>query len=346
MTGSVPGRYLGVPVREAAAAFPEPTDPTMENSILDFEQPIIELEKRIDDMRSYAEVANVDLADEIAKLERKAERLRRDIYSKLTRWQRVQLARHPNRPYTLDYIKALFSDWIELHGDRCFADDKAIVAGFASLEGSPLCVVGHQKGRDTKERIYRNFGQPHPEGYRKALRVMQLAARRGLPIVSFIDTQGAYPGIGAEERGQAEAIAVNLREMALLPVPIMAVVIGEGGSGGAIGIGVADRVWAQENSYYAVITPEGCASILWRTRDEAPKAADAMKITAADLLEQGLVDGIIPEPDGGAHRAPEAAAAEVARVLRAGLGELRLLDAETLVEQRIARYASIGVWSE
>lgn len=315
----------------------------MENSALEFEKPIIELEKRIADMRSYAAVERIDLADEIAKLERKVERLREEVYSNLTRWQRVLLARHPDRPYTLDYIRLMFTDWIELHGDRTFADDKAIVAGFATFEGRTLCVIGHQKGRDTKARIFRNFGQPHPEGYRKALRVMQLAARHGRPVVTFIDTQGAYPGIGAEERGQAEAIAVNLREMSLLPVPIVSFVIGEGGSGGALGIGVADRIYAQENAYYSVITPEGCASILWRTRDEAEKAADAMKIAARDLEELGIVDAIIPEPQGGAHRAPEAAAGQLASRLQTTLEELTALTPDVLIARRIDKYAAIGV---
>lgn len=318
----------------------------MEPTGLDFEKPIIELEKRITDMRSYAEVERLDLSDEIAKLEKKVEKLRKDIYSKLTRWQRVLLARHQDRPYTLDYVNLLFTDWVELHGDRAFADDKAIITGFASFGGRSVCVVGHQKGRDTKERIFRNFGQPNPEGYRKALRIMQLAERHGRPIVTFIDTQGAYPGIGAEERGQAEAIAVNLREMALFGVPIVSVVIGEGGSGGALGIGVADRVYAQENSYYSVITPEGCASILWRTRDEAAKAADAMKIVASDLIERGLVDGIIPEPDGGAHRAPESAAREIGKVLEGTLAELSALDPVDLVDQRVEKFGKIGIFTE
>jgi acetyl-CoA carboxylase carboxyl transferase subunit alpha len=315
----------------------------MENSALEFEKPIIELEKRIADMRSYAAVERIDLSSEIAKLERKVERLREEVYSNLTRWQRVLLARHPDRPYTLDYIGLMFTDWIELHGDRNFADDKAILTGFASFEGRTVCVIGHQKGRDTKARIYRNFGQPHPEGYRKALRVMQLASRYGRPIVTLIDTQGAYPGIGAEERGQAEAIAVNLREMALMPVPIISFVIGEGGSGGALGIGVADKIFTQENAYYSVITPEGCASILWRTRDEAEKAADAMKIVARDLDELGVVDGIVPEPQGGAHRAPEAASGQLAKVLSSSLEELSALDPDTLVAQRVEKYAAIGV---
>lgn len=318
----------------------------MEYTALDFEKPIIELERRIADMRSYASVEKIDLADEIAKLSRKVERLREDVYSNLTRWQRVALARHPDRPYTLDYVKLMFSDWIELHGDRHFADDKAIVTGFASFKGRSVAVIGHQKGRDTNDRIFRNFGQPRPEGYRKALRIMQLASRRNLPIVTFIDTQGAYPGIGAEERGQAEAIAVNLREMAVLPVPIVSIVIGEGGSGGALGIGVTNRIYAMENSYYSVITPEGCASILWRTRDEAASAADAMKVTARDLLEFNILDGIIEEPGGGAHRAPNLAAEGISTTLQGALDELCSLTADALIEQRIEKYANIGVYSE
>ena len=318
----------------------------MDRFTLDFEKPIIELERRIADMRSYASVERIDLGEEIVKLERKVAHLREEVYSNLTRWERVQLARHPDRPYTLDYIELMFTDWIELHGDRTFADDKAIVAGFATFEGSSVAVVGHQKGRDTKQRIYRNFGQPRPEGYRKALRIMQLAARYGRSVVTFIDTQGAYPGVGAEERGQAEAIAVNLREMALLPVPIVSLVIGEGGSGGALGIGVADRIYALEYTYYSVITREGCASILWRSADHAPKAAEAMKITASDLDEFGVIDGIVPEPGGGAHRAPQKSAEELAAVLRESLDELRQLEPQILVERRLEKYASIGVFSE
>ncbi len=318
----------------------------MDGFILEFERPIIELERRIADMRSYASVERIDLGDEIVKLEKKVESLREEVYSNLTRWQRVQLARHPDRPYTLDYIEMMFSDWIELHGDRAFADEKAIVSGFATFDGRSVAVIGHQKGRDTKQRIYRNFGQSRPEGYRKALRIMLLAARSGRSVVTFIDTQGAYPGVGAEERGQAEAIAVNLREMAVLPVPIVSLVIGEGGSGGALGIGVADRIYTQENTYYSVITPEGCASILWRSAEHAPRAADAMKITASDLDEIGIVDGIVPEPGGGAHRAPDDAAEQLSQVLKSALDELEELDPETLVEKRLQKYASIGTFSE
>ena len=313
---------------------------------LDFEQPILELERRIADMRSYASVEKIDLADEIVKLERKVERLRAEVYSNLSRWQRVALARHPDRPYTLDFIEMMFTDWIELHGDRHFADDKAIIAGLASFDGRSIAIIGHQKGRDTNDRIFRNFGQPRPEGYRKALRIMQLAVRRGIPIVTFIDTQGAYPGIGAEERGQAEAIAVNLREMAIMPVPIVSLVIGEGGSGGALGIGVANHIYALENSYYSVITPEGCASILWRTRDHADRAADAMKITARDLMEFNILDGIVEEPGGGAHRAPKLAAEGLTTTLGIALDELTRLTPEAVIEQRIGKYTSIGVFIE
>jgi acetyl-CoA carboxylase carboxyl transferase subunit alpha len=318
----------------------------MEYKALEFEKPIVELEKRIADMRSYAEVEHIDLSEEITRLERKAKKLRDEIYSDLTRWQRVQLARHPDRPYTLDYIERLFTDWIELHGDRTFADDKSIVAGFALFEGRNVAVIGHQKGRDTRDRIYRNFGQPHPEGYRKALRIMHLAARFHRPVITFIDTPGAFPGIGAEERGQAEAIAVNLREMSVLPVPIVSVVIGEGGSGGALGIGVGDRIYAQENAWYSVITPEGCASILWRTRDEAARAADAMRVAARDLEKMGIVDGIVPEPNGGAHRDPEAAAAEIGLVLRESLDDLSSISADDLVDYRIVKYARMGRFQE
>ncbi|HTZ11581.1 MAG TPA: acetyl-CoA carboxylase carboxyltransferase subunit alpha, partial [Candidatus Margulisiibacteriota bacterium] len=271
---------------------------------LDFEKPILELEKKIEELKAFVSDKNIDLSSEVRRLEEKLEHLKKDTYTNLSPWQKVQLARHPKRPYTLDYIGMILADFIELHGDRSFSDDKAIVAGFAKLDNQKLLVLGHQKGRDTKENLKRNFGCAHPEGYRKALRVMQLAEQAGLPILIFIDTPGAYPGIGAEERGQSQAIALNLREMVQLRVPIIAIVIGEGGSGGALGIGVADRVCVLENAYYSVISPEGCAAILWKDGSKAPEAAEVLKLTARDLLEREIIEEIVPEPLGGAHRDP------------------------------------------
>src|SRR6266480_6730063 len=270
---------------------------------LDFEKPIIELQNKLDDLRKHPEAHSlgISIEEEIKMMEAKLEETRRQIFSNLTAWQRVQLARHPKRPYTLDYLKSAFTDFRELHGDRAYAEDRAVVGGLAHLGEHKVMVVGTQKGRDTKENILRNFGSAHPEGYRKALRLMRLADKFGLPIIALIDTAGAYPGIGAEERHIAEAIAVNLREMTLLDVPIIAVVIGEGGSGGALGIGVADRVLILENAYYSVISPEGCAAIIWKDRAAAAKAAEALKISAKNLLEMGFVDEIISEPLGGAH---------------------------------------------
>ncbi len=256
---------------------------------LDFEKPIAELEKKIRELRSFTEEKHIDLSGEIKRLEEKLERLRKDIYGKLTPWQRVQISRHPHRPYTLDYIQLILKDFVEIHGDRAFRDDRAIISGFAKLDGQKIMVIGHQKGRDTKENLVRTFGCAHPEGYRKALRVMELAQKFDIPILIFIDTPGAYPGIGAEERGQAQAVAWNLKMMSGIRVPIVAVVIGEGGSGGALGIGVADRVCVLENAYYSVISPEGCAAILWKSSAKAPEAADALKLTAQDLLRFGVI---------------------------------------------------------
>src|ERR1041384_715199 len=277
---------------------------------LDFEKPIIELQNKLDDLKKHPEAhgLGISLEEEIKAMEVKLEETRRQVFSNLTAWQRVQLARHPKRPYTLDYLRETFADFRELHGDRLYAEDRAMVGGFARLNGHRVVVIGTQKGRDTKENILRNFGSAHPEGYRKALRLMKLADKFGLPIITLIDTAGAYPGIGAEERHIAEAIAVNLREMMLLQVPIIAAVIGEGGSGGALGIGVANRVLILENSYYSVISPEGCAAILWKERAAAAKAAEALKITAKDLLELGLVDEVVSEPLGGAHNDAESTA--------------------------------------
>jgi acetyl-CoA carboxylase carboxyl transferase subunit alpha len=313
---------------------------------LEFEKPLLELEQRIDELRSFADSQSIDVAKELRRLEAKADELRREIYGKLTRWQITQIARHPRRPYTLDYVKNIGIDFTELHGDRRFGDDEAIVAGLGFFGNRKVVIVGHQKGRDTKENILRNFGMAHPEGYRKALRVMALGAKFGRPIITFVDTPGAYPGIGAEERGQAEAIAVNLHEMSRLKVPIVVVVIGEGGSGGALGIGVGDRVMMLEYSIYSVISPEGCASILFRDAARAREAAEAMKITARDLLELGVIDEIVPEPSGGAHRDPALAAKTVAAAIERHLSELEGLSGEELIRRRLAKFMAMGEYRE
>ncbi len=314
--------------------------------VLEFEKPLVELEKRIQEMRDLSDSQNLELQEEIERLEAKARKLRQEIYAKLTRWQRVQLARHPDRPYTLDYVQRVFDDFFEIHGDRAFGDDPAIVTGLGHIEGQPVVLVGHQKGRDTKEKLYRNFGMPHPEGYRKALRAMRLAAKFNRPVVSLVDTPGAYPGIGAEERGQAEAIARNLFEMSRLPVPIVVIIIGEGASGGALGIGVGDRVLMLENTWYSVISPEGCAAILWRDAAKAPQAAEAMKLAPKDLLEMKVIDEIVPEPLGGAHRDPDGAAKIVKETILKEIEALKAVPAEQLVEQRIQKYARMGFWKE
>jgi acetyl-CoA carboxylase carboxyl transferase subunit alpha len=311
---------------------------------LDFEKPILELEQKIQELREHASERGLDGESELAELERKAESLRKEVYAQLTRYQRVQIARHPRRPYALDYIQKCFTDFRELHGDRHFADDPAIVGGPAYFEGRPVMVIGQQKGRDTKENLLRRFGMPNPEGYRKALRLMQMADRFRVPIVTLVDTPGAYPGLGAEERGQAEAIAVNLREMATFGVPIVTVVIGEGGSGGALAIAVADRVLMFENSVYSVISPEGCASILWRDGKQGAKAAEALRLAAADLVTLGIVDGVMPEPPGGAHRDPDAAAATFAGTLRENLRALDGVGPEELVRRRGERFRGMGVF--
>ncbi len=316
----------------------------MARVILDFEKPIIELEQKIAEMRSYSD--NLDIAEEINKLEAKVDQVRRTVYSNLTRWQRVQLARHPDRPYTLDYIRLITTDFTELNGDRHFADDKAIVAGFGRIDKEAVLIVGHQKGRDTKSNIERNFGMPNPEGYRKALRLMQLAVKFRKPIITLLDTPGAYPGIGAEERGQAEAIARNLLEMSHLPVPIIVVIIGEGASGGALGIGVGDRILMFENAWYSVIAPESCSSILWRSWEYKEQAAEALKLTAEDLKEQGIVDRIVPEPMGGAHRDPEKAAQTLKAILLEELRALKKVKPEKLVQERIAKFSAMGSWKE
>lgn len=316
----------------------------MPNIVLDFEKPVAELERRIAELRELA--ASDDMNEEITRLEERARQLRAEIYSNLTRWQRVLLARHPSRPYTLDYVRLMMPDFIELHGDRAFADDPAIVAGVGTLEGIPVTLIGHQKARDTREKIRRNFGMPNPEGYRKALRLMKMAARFGRPVITLVDTPGAYPGLGAEERGQAEAIARNLLEMAHLPVPIIVVIIGEGASGGALGIGVGDRILMLENTWYSVITPEGCAAILYRDSAFAPQAAEAMKVTPNDLLELSVIDRILKEPAGGAHNDHEGAAAIVCSAIVEELRALESLTPDQLIRQRIDKFSQMGVWTE
>ena len=309
---------------------------------LDFEKPITELETKIAELKNLGKKRKVDLDPEIKKLEQKVAKMKEDIYSKLTDWQRVQIARHPLRPYTLDYINMMTSEYIELHGDRLFADDLALVGGFARLNGHRIMIMGHQKGRDTKDNIRRNFGCAHPEGYRKAMRLMKLAEKFGLPVVVLIDTPGAYPGVGAEERGQAQAIAENLMDMAQLKTPVIAIVIGEGGSGGALGVAVADRVLMLQNAYYSVISPEGCASILWRSSTKAPEAANALKLTGEHLLKYEIVDEVVPEPEGGAHRDPEAIAAQLKKAILKNLKEIISLSPQQLLNQRYEKFRRIG----
>ncbi|HET9854516.1 MAG TPA: acetyl-CoA carboxylase carboxyltransferase subunit alpha [Methylomirabilota bacterium] len=311
---------------------------------LEFEKPLLELENRIAELRASEEP--LEARDEIAKLEERLARQQQRVYSSLTAWQRAQIARHPKRPHTLDLINLLLEDWVELHGDRVFGDDKAIVGGLATFDGEPVVLIGHQKGRDTRENIARNFGMPHPEGYRKALRLMQLAAKFGKPIITFIDTPGAYPGLGAEERGQAEAIARNLREMAGLPTPVICVVTGEGGSGGALAIGVGNRVLMLEYAVYSVISPEGCAAILWGDAAKAPEAAELMRVTAPDLLKLRVIDAIVPEPVGGAHRNWEATAASLRAALRDQLWQLKSKSEAELIEERQEKFRRIGVFEE
>jgi len=309
---------------------------------LEFDKPVVELKNKIKELEDFSKKANVDLSTEIEKLEKRLEKLEKDIYENMKPWDRVQIARHPSRPTTLDYIPYLFTDFMELHGDRTFGDDAAIVAGIAKFKGLPVTVIGHQRGKDTKENIHRNFGMPHPEGYRKALRLMQQADKFRRPIVCFIDTKGAYPGKAAEERGQSEAIAKNLFEMASLKVPVICIVIGEGGSGGALALGVGNHMHMLENSTYSVISPEGAASILWKDSNQAKQAAEKMKITAPDLKELGIVDTIIPEVRGGAHHDVEAQAGEIEQVLFASLKELKSMTEDELVEHRYNKFKSIG----
>ena len=316
---------------------------------MDFEKPIVELERKIDELKHSAGERAVNVDDEIASLARKLSELRGDIYKNLTPIQRVQVARNVRRPFMLDYVARIFTDFIELHGDRAFRDDAAIVGGWARLDGETVMLVGHQRGHDTKENLKRNFGMPHPEGYRKALRLMKLAEKFHVPVLTFIDTPGAYPGLGAEERGQSEAIARNLLEMSQLQVPIIATVIGEGGSGGALALGVADRVLMMENAVYSVITVEGCAAILWKdgkSPEMRDRAANALRITAPDLIEMRVVDEIVPEPEGGAHANHEAAARSLADVLNTNLEELRKLRPERLVRRRRQKYLRMGQWAE
>ncbi|MBI5205722.1 MAG: acetyl-CoA carboxylase carboxyltransferase subunit alpha [Nitrospirae bacterium] len=314
---------------------------------LEFEKPIEELELKIEELKLLSDRKDMDIASAVKKLEKKAKELRSEIFSNLTPWQKTLLARHPDRPYTLDYINLLSKDFIELHGDRRFADDPAIVGGFATINGASIMLIGHQKGRGTKERIYRNFGQPQPEGYRKALRLMRLAERFKKPIVTFIDTPGAYPGIGAEERGQSEAIATNLMEMSRIKTPITSIVIGEGGSGGALALGVADRIYMLEHSVYSVISPEGCAAILWKKNGdidskEFSKAADALRLTAQDLIGFRIIDDIIPEPLGGAQRDPEAVAKNILEIILKTTEELSAKTTGKLTEERYKRLRKIG----
>ncbi len=324
----------------------------MIRNYLEFEKPLEELELKIEDLKRISDGKDLDLSGEIRKLEKKAKDLRTEIFSNLSPWQKTLVARHPDRPYTLDYIAMMTADFVELHGDRRFADDKAVVGGLARIQDMPVVIIGHQKGRGTKERIRRNFGQPHPEGYRKAMRLMELAEKFKRPIVTLIDTPGAYPGIGAEERGQAEAIAFNLMSMSRLRVPIVAVVIGEGGSGGALALSVADRIYMLEHSVYSVISPEGCAAILWKKNgsdlapDDFSRAADALKLTAQDLLRFKVIDEVITEPLGGAHRDPDQAAKTIGEKIVASLDELRTKTPGKLLEERYKRLRRIGSFLE
>jgi acetyl-CoA carboxylase carboxyl transferase subunit alpha len=315
---------------------------------LDFEKPIVELQSKLEDLKNHPEhhSLTISLEEEVALMEKKIDEMRRQVFSNLSAWDRIKIARHPKRPFTLDYLQSSFTDFTELHGDRLFAEDRAVVGGFACLGPHRAVVLGTQKGRDTKENILRNFGSAHPEGYRKALRLMQMADKFGLPIITLIDTAGAYPGIGAEERHIAEAIAVNLREMMSFEVPIIAAVIGEGGSGGALGIGVADRVLILENAYYSVISPEGCAAILWKDRSAAAKAAEALKITARHLRELGLVDDVVPEPLGGAHTDADKTAETLREYLLKHLEEVLKLTPEERLKQRYAKFRAFGHFNE
>lgn len=318
----------------------------MARFMLEFEKPLFELKKKLEALKRTASSASIDVTQEIADLEEQITKLQQRVYRKLSPWEKVQVARHPDRPKTLDYINLIFADFMELHGDRLFRDDHSVVAGLAYLNHSKIMIVGHQKGKNARENVIRNFGMPHPEGNRKALRMMKLAEKFSLPLVCFIDTQGAYPGIGAEERGQGLAIANNLMEMSGLKTPVVVVNIGEGGSGGALAFGVGDRIFMLENAYYSVITPEGCASILWRDETRCAEAAEALKLTAQDLLRLSVVDGVIKEPPGGAHHDPRFVAAELKKVLISSLSELKKIPSEKLVESRYLRLRNVGSFVE
>lgn len=313
---------------------------------LDFEKPLLALEEQLEQLKKLSQENSVSMDTEIQAIQLKIQETKEHIYKNLTAWQKIKIARHPQRPYALDYIQQIFTDFQELHGDRRFGDDQALIGGTAYLNGQPVMVLGQQKGRDLKENIKRNFGSPNPEGYRKALRLMQMAEKFSLPIISFIDTPGAYPGIGAEERHIAEAIAVNLREMSVLKVPSIAIVIGEGGSGGALGIGVSDRILVLENAYYSVISPEGCAAILWKDRTKVSEAANALKLSAEDLKVLNIIDGIIQEPLGGAHTNPEVCAQAIKKVIEEQLNSLLPLSTEELLKQRYVKYRTMGLFEE
>ena len=315
--------------------------------VLEFEKPIVKLREEIEETKKrLASKPSDKLTQQVADLERRLGELQRDIHANLSPWQRVQISRHIARPYMLDYVKHICDEFVELHGDRHIGDDNAMPAGFATIGGQRVAILGHQKGRDTKENLLRNFGSAHPEGYRKALRLMRMAEKFGLPIVTLIDTPGAFPGIGAEERNIAEAIAFNLREMMTLRTPVIAIVIGEGGSGGALGIGIADKVLMMENAYYSVISPEGCAAILWKHREHAPEAASALKLSAQDLAKLGIIDGVIPEPLGGAHNDPAAAAASLKDALLATLAELGGIPRATLLDLRYQKFRALGQFTQ
>lgn len=318
----------------------------MNNHPLEFEKPVLELEQKLEELKCQLAERNIDLAPEVLRMEEKIEATRLEIYGNLSAWQRVQIARHGARPFFLDYVGLAFTDFVELKGDRLFGDDASMPGGLARIDGIRCAVIGQQKGRDVKENLLRNFGSPHPEGYRKALRLMRIAEKFGFPVVALIDTPGAYPGVGAEERHIAEAIAVNIREMMVLRTPVVSVVIGEGGSGGALGIGVADRVLMLENAYYSVISPEGCAAILWKHRKHAPEAAEALKLNARELLAMGIVDGVVPEPLGGAHRDHAAAAANLKAAVTTSLREVIGVPIDKLVQQRYDKFRKMGVFQE
>jgi acetyl-CoA carboxylase carboxyl transferase subunit alpha len=318
----------------------------MKSQILEFEKPLVELEQKLDELKRHLQGKDIDLDPEVRMIQEKIEETRKETYANLTAWQRVQIARHTARPFFLDYVELAFTDFVELKGDRLFGDDASMPAGLAKIDGIKCLLIGQQKGRDVKENLLRNFGSPHPEGYRKALRLMRLGEKFKLPIVTLIDTPGAYPGIGAEERHIAESIAVNLREMMILKTPIVAVVIGEGGSGGALGIGVADRVLMLENAYYSVISPEGCAAILWKHRKHAPEAAEALKLNASELLKLGVIDGVVPEPLGGAHRDPPETGKNLKEAIVAALHELGKISVDKLAKRRYEKFRQMGRFQE